>query len=104
MAEEQWRPVVGYEDAYEVSNRLRVRSVARTVRRGRFQRRVRERFLAAAVQRKTGYLQVSLSCEGRQRRHYVHVLMCEAFGDAGCGGGGVGVGGYDDRDVDLYAY
>jgi hypothetical protein len=66
---------------YEVSDRLRVRSLARTVPRGRFQRRVRERFLAAAVQHKTGYLQVTLSCEGRQRQHYVHVLMREAFGE-----------------------
>ena len=33
MAEEQWRPVVGYEDAYEVSDRLRVRSIAHTVQR-----------------------------------------------------------------------
>ena len=33
VAEEQWRPVVGYEDAYEVSDRLRVRSIARTVQR-----------------------------------------------------------------------
>jgi hypothetical protein len=60
---------------------LRVRSLARTVRRGRFQRRVRERFLAAAVQLRTGYLQVTLSSEGRQRRHYVHRLMREAFDD-----------------------
>jgi hypothetical protein len=63
-----------------VSNRLRVRSVARTVWRGDVPHRVRTRILAAAVQRRTGYLQVVLSCEGRQRRHYVHVLMREAFG------------------------
>jgi hypothetical protein len=47
--------------------------VARTVPRGRFQRRVRERILRAVVQRETG-LQVALSCEGRQRRVYVHRL------------------------------
>jgi hypothetical protein len=50
------------------------------VPRGRFQRRVRERILAAAVQHKTGYLQVALCCEGRQRRVYVHVLAAQAFG------------------------
>ncbi len=78
---ELWAPVVGYEDAYEVSDRLRVRSLARTVLRGRVEHRVRERILRAAVQRGTGYLQVGLSDAGRQRRHYVHVLAREAFGD-----------------------
>jgi hypothetical protein len=82
VAEEQWRPVAGYEDAYEVSDRGRVRSIARTVQRGRFSHRAKERILAAATQRRTRLLQVVLSCEGRQRRHYVHVLIRDAFGDA----------------------
>jgi hypothetical protein len=70
----------GYEDAYEVSDQGRVRSIARTVQRGKYAHRIRERILRAAVQHPGGYLQVGLSCEGRQRRHYVHVLMREAFG------------------------
>jgi len=78
VAEEQWRPVA----AYEVRDRGRVRSIARTVQRGRFSHRVKERILAAATQRRTRLLQVALSCEGRQRRHYVQVLIREAFGDA----------------------
>ena len=50
MAEEQWRPVVGYEDAYEVSDRLRVRSIARTVQRtDGHEQSVRERILTPAV-------------------------------------------------------
>jgi hypothetical protein len=63
VAEEQWRPIIGYEDAYEVSDRGRVRSIARTVQRGRYSHRVQERILAAATQRRTGLLQVVLSCE-----------------------------------------
>ena len=78
VAEEQWRPVAGYEDAYEVSDRGRVRSIARTVQRGRFSHRVKERILAAATQRRTRLLQLVLSCEGRQRRHYVYVLIRDA--------------------------
>ena len=59
-----------------------MRSLARTVPRSDgLDQPVRERILAAAVQRKTEYLQVGLSCEGRQRRHYVHVLKREAFDD-----------------------
>jgi len=37
--------------------------------------------VCAAVQSKTGFLQVGLSDQGVQRRHYVHRLMGEAFGD-----------------------
>jgi NUMOD4 motif len=86
VTEEVWRPVVGYEDAYLVSDRLRVRSVARTVARsdGRGQT-IRERVLKDAVQSRTGLRQVTLSCEGRQRRVYVHRLAAEAFGDAWAG-------------------
>ena len=58
---ERWRPVVGYEDAYEVSYWLRVRSLKRVVLRGRIEHRVRERVLRAATQARTGYLQVVLS-------------------------------------------
>jgi hypothetical protein len=45
LAEECWRPVCDFEGLYEISDRGRVKSLARTVRRGRFQHRVRERIL-----------------------------------------------------------
>lgn len=82
LVTEQWRPVVGYEDAYLVSDQLRVKSLARTVlRAGRIPYRVRERILRAAVHKRSGHRQVCLSREGRQRRHYVHRLAAEAFSD-----------------------
>lgn len=59
-AEEVWKPVVGYENRYEVSNQGRVRS------------RVKE--LAQATMR-SGHLTVHL---GRQT-HYVHRLVLLAF-------------------------
>lgn len=79
MAEEVWRPVPGFEDGYEVSNRGRVRSIGRVVphrRLGRYT--VRERVLAAAVQKRSGLLQVVLSDAGVQRRFYVHKLAAQA--------------------------
>ena len=82
MAEEQWRPGVGYEGLYEISDQGRVRSLARVVPHSRHhQHRVRERILRPATQRRGGYQYVGLSCEGHQSRHYIHVLMREAFDD-----------------------
>jgi hypothetical protein len=76
---EAWRPVVGYEGLYSVSDHGRVKSLARTVLRGDVPHRVRTRILRAATQRRTGYLQVVLSNAGIQRRFYVHKLKAEAF-------------------------
>jgi len=77
-----WRPVVGFEGLYEVSDRCRVKSLERTVRRGLFTLRVRERILAAAPRKSNpSFLQVALSREGTARRFYVHLLAAQAFGD-----------------------
>ena len=82
-AEEQWRAIPDFEGMYEISDRGRVKSLKRVVARGRFRHSVRERILAAATQRKTGFLQVVLSNAGCQRRFYVHRLMREAFAPPG---------------------
>lgn len=78
---EQWRPVVGYEGLYVVSDQCHVKSLERTVRRGLFTLRVRERILAAARREGTDFWQVALSREGATRRFYVHLLAREAFSD-----------------------
>ena len=80
MAEEHWRPVPGYEDAYEVSDRGRVRSLKRDVLcRAGATRRVKERILKPIPRTGTKWCQVTLSCDGRRRRVYVHRLAAEAF-------------------------
>jgi len=73
---EEWRPVVGYEGQYEVSNLGRVRSLDRVVEyRGGTPRKVRGRVIRCAPG-ENGYPRVSLS--GRKFR-LVHVLVAEAF-------------------------
>ncbi|ALY07692.1 HNH endonuclease [Gordonia phage Howe] len=75
---EQWRPVVGWEGAYEVSDLGRVRSVDRTVYAGGG----RTRHAAGKVLRpRTGadYLYVHLSRDGRPINRAIHKLVAHAF-------------------------
>lgn len=81
---EQWRPVVGHERHYEVSNLGRVRSLPRKVQHGRggglrtLQGRILKRY---AVKKGHGYIawHVSLSNEGRVKKHRVAHLVLAAF-------------------------
>ncbi len=65
---EEWRPVVGYERFYEVSNHGRVRSMLNNWRR----------VLNGALD-SYGYPTVKLSKMSKQTRHKVHRLVCTAF-------------------------
>lgn len=75
---EQWRPVIGWEGLYEVSDHGRVRSLARTVAFG-----TRTRVVPPTVLKhgKTtqGKPQVHLSGNGRKKVREVHILVLEAF-------------------------
>lgn len=77
---EEWRPVVGYEGLYEVSNFGRVKSLARKVpSRGNGLRPVKERILIAHKNGK-GYMNVILCLNGKTHKHgLVHRLVAEAF-------------------------
>lgn len=76
--QEEWRPVVGYEEHYLVSNTGRVRSVDRYTPYGdgppRF-RPGRERKLSSI----DGYPHVTLALNGKLLTRKVHQLVCEAF-------------------------
>lgn len=70
---EEWKPVVGYEGWYEISNVGRVKRVARG--------RGTKRPILSPSPMKIGYLQVTLSygmIETRRKR-YVHDLVAAAF-------------------------
>lgn len=67
---EEWRPVVGYEGKYEVSNLGRVKS-------SNYQRRGFEKILSPKSN--TGYLRVELRGGDSPREKCVHALVAEAF-------------------------
>lgn len=77
MTTEYWKPVVGYEGLYEVSDLGRVKSLERWTRCNRGKRKITEAILAP-VSDKNGYRIVSLGA----KLHKVHRLVMLAFGGA----------------------
>lgn len=75
---EEWRPIVGHEGAYEVSDHGRVRSLDRIVHfpDGR-KRRAAGRQLKPWLT--TGYPTVGIPGRDRNRKVFVHVLVLESF-------------------------
>lgn len=72
---EAWRPVVGYEGLYEVSDHGRVRSIPRVDSRGR---RIRGGILAL-TRAPSGHVGVKLSRGGVYERGKVHRMVLTAF-------------------------
>lgn len=79
--EEQWRPAVGWEGLYEVSNVGHVRSVARTIVRSNGAPQSIRGGVKAQYPDSAGYMQVTLTRDCISRRSRVHRLVAEAFLD-----------------------
>lgn len=77
---EQWRPVVGFEGYYEVSDQGRVRSLDRVVVEKGGMRRMRPGRIMKPVARATGHLCINLMVKGKIQCFRVHRLVLEAFG------------------------
>lgn len=75
MTEEVWRPVIGWEGLYDVSNLGRVRSVKRFVRNKNSIRPVESRILKPSLG-KNGYYYLR-NCKGKAK--YIHRMVAEAF-------------------------
>lgn len=69
MMTERWRPVVGYEGLYEVSDQGRVRSLPRHATSGR----------VLKLSHRNGYARATLSAAGRVAYPAVHRLVAYAF-------------------------
>lgn len=77
--EEIWRPVVGYEEYYEVSNTGRVRTIPRTVYTNNGGYINIGQVIKAPMLHYKGYLQVRLKVNNRPKTFFVHRLVAEAF-------------------------
>jgi hypothetical protein len=67
VTEEIWKPVVGYEGLYEVSNMGRVRKLVRVPMKPKAE--------------KYGYQRIGLYKDGKHKQFLVHRLVAEAFID-----------------------
>jgi len=80
---EEWRPVVGYEGLYEVSNKGKVQSLTRLVeQKGRYPKIMKGRILKPHFRNKNysnTYLAVRLSKNSRTTSFNIHTLVAEAF-------------------------
>jgi hypothetical protein len=73
LLRERWRPVVGWEGNYEVSDRGRVRSL---IANG--SKRTKPRILKGTIQPR-GYVQFCLTKNGKENGRFGHNLVMEAF-------------------------
>ncbi len=83
MNEEIWKPVVGWESYYEVSNLGRVRSKDRVVKysskEGKDTTYHKKGRIISLHNHKAGYKMVTLCGEGLKKKALVHRMVAEAF-------------------------
>lgn len=78
MRDEEWRPIPGYEDRYEVSSLGRVRSKS-LGKLGKYTREHFGRILKPYLTRYGYYLVDLYYASNKKRHHLVHRLVAEAF-------------------------
>lgn len=77
---EEWRPVVGYETIYEVSQMGRVRSLDRViVCSNGINRPIKGKLIKPTKGRTGKYSSVGLNKNGKVKRFYVHRLVAQHF-------------------------
>lgn len=77
--EEKWRPVIGYENIYDVSSIGRIRSISKPLKRKKRDRiLIHNRILKPSVH-PCGYRQVVLSKNKKQKTLRVHRIVAMAF-------------------------
>jgi hypothetical protein len=74
---EQWLPISGYENSYEISSIGRVKSVAKYY--GRCYKQFKPESILNTKDNGRGYIQVELSKKGKPKIFYIHRLVALAF-------------------------
>lgn len=76
---EEWKPIKGYEDSYEISTYGRVRSLPRTViNKNGIKNHYKERILSQSLSTK-GYPKVIITKNGKEKCIFPHRLVAETF-------------------------
>jgi hypothetical protein len=77
--QEQWRPVVGFEGSYEVSDHGSVRGKERKAKIRGGHRKILPSILSPVPTAQKGYLAVHFWRDNIRTVHYIHTLVLEAF-------------------------
>lgn len=75
---ENWKPVIGYEGIYEISNKGLIRSIDRVIQINGTSHRIKGRVLSIYTDN-LGYQRITLSKEGKLHTMCIHKLVAEAF-------------------------
>lgn len=67
-ANEEWRPILGYEGLYEVSNMGRVKSLEREVNNNGGKRIIKEKILTQYVNKRFNYATVTLTKDHEKKK------------------------------------
>lgn len=76
---EEWKPIIGYEGVYEISNLGRFKSIERRCEIAHGTRLVPEKYLAPGKS-SNGYLTIGLN-SGRKKTYQIHKLVFVHFGN-----------------------
>lgn len=76
---EEWKPVVGYENQYEISNLGKVRSVTRAINNKHGRKSVVKGINKKTSFTRLGYENVSLCKGGIEKKFYIHRLVAQSF-------------------------
>jgi len=79
MIEEVWKPVVGYEGYYEISNLGNVRSIDRVINGGRWGTEHRKGSNIKLRFQKNNHVSVKLHKDGKRTTHHLAALLLESF-------------------------
>lgn len=75
----EWKPIKGFEGLYEVSNTGMVRSLDHERKNKNGSYIQNGKILKIGINKRTGYLMVSLSKDGKSKTQYIHKLVANAF-------------------------
>src|SRR5271157_100236 len=77
--EELWKPIINYENFYEISNQGRIRSFDRIVNTKDERTYIKKGKILSPSKDKDGHLRIHLSKKGKLKYFQIHQLVFQAF-------------------------
>lgn len=78
LSPSRWKPVVGYEGYYEISQEGEVRGIERLVPTMQGKRTIKSHLLTTRINN-DGYVEIRLCRDGKTKTTFLHILLAKAF-------------------------